>query len=555
MSQNKIKGRDYQYDAMQAFFDYFNNGNTGNPIIYVAGGGGKSVIIALIIEKIMELYRGQRIIISAGSMDLVGQNYSKLVNLLPLGSIGIYSAGLGKKQPWCDIVYGGIQSMCKSGAKFGHRDLLFVDECQDLAPEDEGRYKIFINELKKKNPYLKVIGFSATPWREKGGSLVGQEGGIFTDIIYEISQKFLTEQGYLAPLISKSSLIQANLSGVNITSSGEFNLKKAEAAIDKEGLTLQALAEVDKLTQNRKNFLFFCAGVGHAIHATSILKNRNWDATIITGETDKKLRPQLLEKFRKNIKKQALVNNRVLTVGTDLPNTDCIVLWMATNSLGLYVQILSRGTRPIYAPGYDLETKAGRLAAIAASEKPNCLVLCYGGNIERFGAVDLIQIPKEKKKGAGTGIAPQKICPQCREPVLIMLKECPTCAYEFPEDEKAAHSHVATTAAIMAAEIKPERYEIASVKYSTGIDKNNNTYAKISYFDSWGLIANEFVHFAYQKGRLVSWHNERLKDNGLMPTPESAEELIAMKDNYLTPTAIYTKKSGKYQEITDYEFN
>ena len=70
----RIKGRDYQYDAVQSFFDYYNNGNSGNPIIYVAGGGGKSIIIALLIERILAQFPDQRIIISASSQDLVSQN-------------------------------------------------------------------------------------------------------------------------------------------------------------------------------------------------------------------------------------------------------------------------------------------------------------------------------------------------------------------------------------------------------------------------------------------------------------------------------------------------
>src|SRR3990167_6572657 len=137
---SKIQGRNYQYDAVQSFFDYFDAGSTGNPIIYVAGGGGKSVIIALLIERVLKQFNNQRIIISAGSMDLVEQNYNKLANILPESNIGIYSAGLGKKQPWCATVYGGIQSMHSKVHQLGYRDLLFIDECQDLSPESEGMY-------------------------------------------------------------------------------------------------------------------------------------------------------------------------------------------------------------------------------------------------------------------------------------------------------------------------------------------------------------------------------------------------------------------------------
>jgi hypothetical protein len=116
------------------------------------------------------------------------------------------------------------------------------------------------------------------------------------------------------------------------------------------------------------------------------------------------------------------------------------------------------------------------------------------------------------------------------------------------------HSHVATTAAIMAAEIVPERFEVAASKYSSGVDKNGNVYVRVSHHDNWGLIASEFVHFAYRKSALSAWFNDRRQDDGGLQCPQSAEELLARQGEFKTPKAIWCKKSGKYQEVTDYEF-
>jgi DNA repair protein RadD len=292
----------------------------------------------------MQQYVGQRVLMVTHVKELIEQNFQKLVSFWPDAPVGIYSAGIGKKQPWAEIVCGGVQSMYKQAVKLGHRDLMFVDEAHLLSPQQSGMYMKLINELKEINPSLKVIGFSATPWRLKGGSLLNQENAIFTDIIYEIGIKDLVDRKYLAPLVSKSSVIQADMTGVKMTA-GEFNLKQAEAAVDNNELTEAALDEIEKLAKNRKNFLFFCAGIQHAEHVKAALNKRmGWIADVITCDTPKDERARLLNQFRdarpSSITKRALVNNAVLTTGVDLPNIDCIVLLRATASSVLYIQLL-----------------------------------------------------------------------------------------------------------------------------------------------------------------------------------------------------------------------
>jgi DNA repair protein RadD len=535
MTKMSLKLRDYQLEAVQSAFDYYDSGKTGNPIIVAATGAGKSLIIGNLIKRIME-YPNQRIIMATHVKELIEQNYLKLVNFWPNAPVGIYSAGIGKKQGWQDIVCGGVQSMYKKAHVLGHRDIILIDESHLLSPDTSGMYISFINDLKKINPYLKVIGLTATPWRLKGGSLLNQKNAIFTDIIYEIGIGELVKKGYLSPLVSKSSIIQANMSGVKITA-GDFNLKQAESAVDKEELTKAALDEVEQLAIDRKHFLFFCAGIKHSEHVAEALAQRGWEVAIITCNTPKLEREVLLRNFKNSTTRKALINNAVLTTGVDLPNIDCIVLLRATASSVLYLQMLGRGMR-------------------LSPEKKNCLVLDYAGNIERFGAVDLIQIPKDKNKNKDgkPAIAPQKICSNCREPVLIMLKECPSCGYQFPETEKQIHDEIATIAPIMSAEIKSERFEILKAKYSSGVDKNGNTYIRISYYDNWGLIASEFIHFAYKKSVLYNWFNDRKQNEGNIKCPINAEELLARQEEFKIPKAIYTKKSGKYQEVVDYEF-
>lgn len=549
-----MKLRDYQQDAVDSIFQYYDDGNTGNPIISASTGAGKSLIIGDFIKRVLQQYPNERIIMATHVADLISQNHQKIVAQWPEAPVGIYSAGLGKKQPWASIVCGGVQSMYKKGHELGYRAFLLVDEAQLLSPKDDGMYMKLIAELKKQNPNLKVIGFSATPWREKGGSLIDQKNAIFTDIIYEVGIGYLVKRGYLSPLISKSSLIQADLSGVK-TLGGEYNLKQAAAALDRDELTKAAIGEVEVLAKDRKHFLFFCAGIDHSYHVRDELRSRGWDADIITGETPQADRTRMLDKFRKSKGRYALVNNAVLTTGTDLPNVDCIVFLRATKSASLYVQICGRGCRPVYAHGYDLLTDENRLAAIAAGPVPNALILDYATNIERFGAVDLIEMPRSRgKKDDKPGIIPQKICPNCREPIFISATQC-QCGHEFVFEEKDAHGKSASNAAIMASEIKPERFEISKVIYKTHIGASGIPTLRVQYYDFFGFIASEYIcfsHTGFARKKAEDWARDRLP-NGV-DAPADTSQAYSMRDNFKVPQAIFAKKSGKYMQVVDYEF-
>src|SRR3546814_11819379 len=58
-------------------------------------------------------------------------------------------------------------------------------------------------------------------------------------------------------------------------------------------------------------------------------------------------RDQTIEDFKSG-KIRALVNNNVLTTGFDFPGIDFIIILRATGSVVLWVQMLGRGTRPVY---------------------------------------------------------------------------------------------------------------------------------------------------------------------------------------------------------------
>ena len=126
-----IKLRDYQKEGLNAIWSYFAEGNKGNPCIAWPTGTGKSVVPAEFIRTAMLQYPNQRFLMITHVKELIAQNAEVIHHVWPNAPLGIYSAGLKQKQYTLPIVFGGIQSMIKHPALFGHRDMIWIDECFD----------------------------------------------------------------------------------------------------------------------------------------------------------------------------------------------------------------------------------------------------------------------------------------------------------------------------------------------------------------------------------------------------------------------------------------
>ena len=70
------------------------------------------------------------------------------------------------------------------------------------------------------------------------------------------------------------------------------------------------------------------------------------------------------------------------TEGFDAPNCSCIAMCRPTKSVGLYIQMLGRGLRPLPGTVDGLEAAFDRKTSIFTSAKRDCLVLDFAGNSE-----------------------------------------------------------------------------------------------------------------------------------------------------------------------------
>ena len=523
--------RPYQRDAIDAIYRYYK-AHTGNCLITIPTAGGKSLVMASFIEGVLKTYPNQRILIVTHVRELIEQNFGELKRLWPEAPAGIYSAGLNKREIRAQILFAGIQSIHRRVYDVQQCDLVLIDEAHLIGRNSSTMYAGFLAELKRINPMLKVIGFTATPYRMDCGLLHKGEGAIFTDIAYEVSVRQLIDAGHLSSLVTKRMATTLDVSGVG-TRGGEFIPKDLEEAIDTEAITTAAVSEIVDYGQDRRSWLVFCAGVKHAFHVRDAIRARGFSCETIVGETPSAEREVIIKSF-KNGEIRCLTNANVLTTGFNAPGVDLLAMLRPTKSTGLYVQIVGRGCR--LAPG-----------------KANCLVLDFAGNIARHGPIDAVK-PKGPK-GVGEGGAPVKDCPECDSVLHAAVRVCPDCGHVFPPPELKIAPRASVLRVVSSGQ--PNWLPVTRVSYARHEKFGKPPSLRVDYWcgitthREW--VCLEHGGFALQKA--LSWWAKRVPG---VPVPTSVDAALAFAHSQASrirsPKAIAVRPSGKYTEVVDARF-
>ena len=427
------------------------------------------------------------------------------------------------------ILFAGIQSIHRRATEIGHTDLVLIDEAHLIPGKSSTMYRRFLNALKAINPALKVIGLTATPFRLDCGMLHEGQNALFTDIAYEAPVRDLIDAGYLSPLLSKQPATRLDVSKVG-TRAGDFIARDLAAAVDQDAITRAAVTEIIAHGRDRKSWLAFCSGVEHARHVAEEFGRQGISCRTIFGDTPKDERDAILAAFKRG-EIRALASMGVLTTGFNAPCVDLIALLRPTQSAGLYVQMVGRGTR--LAPG-----------------KENCLVLDFAGNVRRHGPIDLV---RPKRPGdSGGGEAPTKVCPDCDSIVALSAAECPDCGYVFPPRQVKIAPTAATLPVL--SPNAPQWVAVSNVSYSRHDKRGGRPSLKVTY--SCGLTTYQewicFEHQGYARRKAEDWWRKRASGQ---PVPRSVNGALTLSRSLARPSHISVRPSGRYFEITGYRFD
>lgn len=408
--------RPYQRESIDSTYTHWFEGG-GDGLIVIPTGGGKSLIIAQLLQELLHDYPLMRICVITHSKELIEQNHGELVGIWPTAPAGIFSAGVGRRDTQHPIIFCGIQSVYDKVDKLGKFDLVLIDEAHLISRKASSMYGKFFADLREVYPDMRLLGLTATPYRLDSGRLDTGDDAMFEKIIYEANVADLIEQGFLSPLISKATNAEISTKGVH-KRGGEFIASELEKAAMSNDLVKRAAAEIVMRGHDRKAWLCFCTGIDHALAIRDALRALGISCEEIDGNTPKKEREALIRSFRAGAIK-CLTSVNVLSIGFNVPHVDLIALLRPTESAGLYIQQVGRGFRK--APG-----------------KKNCLILDFAGNVMKHGPVDMV-VTSDKKKSDVPGEAPVRACPQCQSHVPIGQIECPDCGYVWERDETPKH--------------------------------------------------------------------------------------------------------------------
>lgn len=357
--------RYYQKEASDAAVKLFNGKTDKNGLIIIPTGGGKSLILADIASRI----EGPLLVFQP-SKEILQQNFAKLQSY-GIIDCGCYSASVGRKDI-NRITFATIGSVMNNMRDFDCFKNIIVDEAHYVNSK-AGQYKKFI-EAKNRQ----VVGLTATPYRlDKcaGGSmlkfLTRTRPRIFSKVIYCCQIGELLSKGFLANL-SYYDITSIDLRRVRSNSTGaDYDEKSLIAEYERSGFYDKLSNTVVKVMQPksgipRKGILVFTAFRKESESLVSKLQSLGIKAAIVTCDTPKREREDILQRFKKGEIK-VVSNCGTLTTGFDYPELDTVILARPTKSLALFYQMVGRAIRPS-------EGKIGWVVDMA-------------GNYSRFGNV------------------------------------------------------------------------------------------------------------------------------------------------------------------------
>lgn len=341
-------------------------------LVVMATGLGKTVLLAHVAAH----WPG-RVLVIAHRSELINQGREKIEQYA--------REPVGKEQAewWAAserIVIGSVQTIKgerRDRFKLNPFSLVIVDEAHHATAKS---YRSILEAF----PDAKVLGVTATPDRTDKKAM----GAVFDSVAYQLEIDRGIADGWLTPFRASSVTVDTvDLSNVS-TSAGDL----AAGELDDE--MLKSIAGIGRPVLEQvgdRRTVVFTPGVktAHAL-AEYLNSRRPGSAFAVDGMTEERERKRIIAAHKRG-EFQFLTNCMVFTEGYDDPGVRAVVIARPTKSRSLWTQMAGRGTRP----NCDIDSAtdaATRRAAIAASGKPDCLLLDIGGNAGKHTLVCITDV-------------------------------------------------------------------------------------------------------------------------------------------------------------------
>jgi len=247
-----------------------------------------------------------------------------------------------------------------------------------------------------------VIGATATAERKGNQETLDT---FYQDIVNEITISELIELGFLAK--PNSFGVSIDLSKVK-TKAGDYDNEMLGNLYNETKLYDGVFDNYQRLTPNKKAIIF-SPSIKASLKLVDELQNKGLPIKHI--DANSKDRAEILQWF-KNTQNALLSNVGILTAGYDEATIEVVILYRATKSLPLFLQMVGRGSR-------------------TTPVKDSFTILDFGNNITRHGFWEENREWSLKKVEKKKGLAPVKDC-KCGALLRLSLMKCPYCGFDFP---------------------------------------------------------------------------------------------------------------------------
>lgn len=524
-----MEKREYQIKCADALYNDIIQLDECHPVAAIPTGAGKTHIMCLFIDKLFTNHPKAKVLVLSHVAEIISQDYRALCNHFDWSIVGIYSAGIGVKEQ-NKITVAGIQSVYRKPDEFDDYDVVIIDEAHTIPTKGAGMYRSFLESLEST-----FIGLTATHFRTGHGYIHKGDGALFNHLSYDLTSfdnyNKLVKDGYLCRIITKDTANKMDTKGIG-TVAGDFNIDQLAKRFDTDEKTISACTEVVKYgAKNYKKWLGFAINISHAERISNILNHFGFPTVAVHSKMTED-RDEIIEKFKKS-KYRCLVNVDILTTGFDVPSIDLIFVMRPSKSPIIHVQTAGRGGR--VAPGKD-----------------HCLFLDFGGNTERLGPINDMQI-KLKKKTKTKKVSITKTCPECGVIHHISVRVCDICDYVFQFKNKLEET--ASTSNIVKDEyIDPKWVDVDSVFYNIHSKRGSPSSLCVQYncgmisFRDWVCID----HTGWAKVKAQKWIKSRLP-NGL-GMPNNLRELYKITNSLKTPKSILVDTNKRFAQVINSKF-
>ena len=394
--------RPYQKTAIERIRAAYRDGYRA-PLLVLPTGGGKTVVFNYIAEQTSA--KNKRVLILVHRVELLRQTIDKLP--VPCGIISPEFTPDNEK----NIQVASVQTLVRRlNRPMYAPDLIIIDEAHHTTA---GSWKKILDAY----PNAHRLGVTATPCRADGDGLQD-----YFDVLVEGSNTAeLIDAGYLAKPRIFMGKQHIDLSRI-ATKGGDYNPAEAAELLDNNLIIGDMVRHYQQHCENDPAVVF-AVNLKHAEHIAAEFRARGYNFQLISGDTDKLRRADLISGL--GTRYHGLVSVDLIGEGLDIPAIRAVFLARPTISEALHLQQVGRALR-------------------VTETKKDALIFDHVGNCIRHGMPDdyrewsLVGRKRTRKDVEAT--IRTLSCPLCYQ-VFRPAPACPSCGHpvEMPEVKEKKH--------------------------------------------------------------------------------------------------------------------